>query len=321
MQNPNIAPTPADIEAARAVVTASLAPTPLLHAADLGADLAGDLYLKCELLQPTGSFKLRGALNWMANASDTELARGLVTVSAGNHATGLAWAARQKNVPVTVVMPADASPMKTATARALGAEVELIGSIADAWERAAELEADGLTMVPPYDDPRIIAGAGTLGLEIIDQCPSAPDVVVCCVGGGGMLSGVGLAIRQAYPSARIVGVEPEGAATLTRSWAAGGPVTLETTTTIAASLAANRAGRWTHEISRQVVDEIVTLSEDEIIAGTKATLTRGRLFAEPGGAIAVAALLHGHVALDENETAVAIVSGGNMDLPLLKGIL
>lgn len=321
MQDANVAPTPADIEAARAVVGAHLAPSPLLHAPDLGADLDGSLYLKCELLQPTGSFKLRGALNWMANATDAELARGLVSVSAGNHATGLAWAARQQNVPVTVVMPANASPMKTEAARALGATVELIGSIADAWARAAELEADGLTMVPPYDDPRIIAGAGTVGLEILDQCPAKPDVVVCCVGGGGMLSGVGLAIRHACPDARIVGVEPAGAATLTRSWAAGEPVTLETTDTIAASLAANRAGRWTHEISRQVVDEIVTLSEDEIIAGTLATLTRGRLFAEPGGAIAVAALLHGRVPLAENETAVAVVSGGNMDLPLLKGML
>lgn len=321
MQNPEQAPAHADIEAARSVVGARLTPTPLLYGHDLGAELAGDLYLKCELLQPTGSFKPRGALNWMANASDRERAAGLVTVSAGNHATGLAWAAQSENLPLTVVMPADASPMKTAAARSLGATVELIGDIADAWARAGELQAGGLTLVPPYDDPRIIAGAGTAGLEILDQCPAVPDTVVCCVGGGGLISGVGLAIKQAHPHTRVIGIEPAGAPTLAQSWAAGEPVTLESTRTIAASLGANRAGRWTHAVSRQVVDELIQLDEDEIVEGTKATLTRGRLYAEPGGAIAVAALLHGHIEIAPGETVVAIVSGGNMDLPLLQDML
>ncbi len=321
MQSGDTAPTYADIEAARAVVAGRLPPAPLLTASELGADLAGDLYLKCELLQVTGSFKPRGALNWVANATRDELAAGLVTVSAGNHAMGLAWAARARGVPVTVIMPANASPMKVAAARGYGATVELLGGINDAWARAYALAEAGLTLVPPYDEPRIIAGQGTVGLEILDQCPIVPDVVVCCVGGGGLVSGLGLALKQAHPEIRLVGVEPAGAPTLARSWAAGEPVTLESTDTVAASLAANRAGRWTHEISRGVVDELVALHEDDIIQGTRATLTRARLYAEPGGAIAIAALLSGRVPLAEGQTAVAIVTGGNMDLSLLKSLI
>jgi threonine dehydratase len=321
MQRSDTAPTYTNVEAARTVVAAQLTPTPLLPAFDLGADLAGDLYLKCELLQPTGSFKPRGALNWMANATADELAAGLATVSAGNHATALAWAARAKGVPVTVVMPEAASPMKVNAARALGATVELIGGINDAWARAYELADQGLTLVPPYDEPRIIAGAGTVGLEILEQCPAVPDVVVCSVGGGGLISGVGLALKHAHPGTRVIGVEPAGAPTLAQSWKAGAPVTLESTETIAASLGANRAGRWTHEVSRAVVDELIALDENDIIAGTLATLTRGRLYAEPGGAIAVAALLAGRVPVAQGETAVAIVTGGNMDLSLLQSML
>ncbi len=321
MQRSDTAPTYTNVEAARTVVAAQLTPTPLLPAFDLGADLAGDLYLKCDLLQPTGSFKPRGALNWMANATADELAAGLATVSAGNHATALAWAARAKGVPVTVVMPEAASPMKVNAARALGATVELIGGINDAWARAYELADQGLTLVPPYDEPRIIAGAGTVGLEILEQCPAVPDVVVCSVGGGGLISGVGLALKHAHPGTRVIGVEPAGAPTLAQSWKAGAPVTLESTETIAASLGANRAGRWTHEVSLAVVDEIIALDENDIIAGTLATLTRGRLYAEPGGAIAVAALLAGRVPVAQGETAVAIVTGGNMDLSLLQRML
>lgn len=315
------APTHADVAAARGVVAARLAPTPLIAAHGLAHRIAGDLWLKCESFQPTGSFKPRGALNWLARASADECAAGLVTVSAGNHATALAWAARAKKLPVTVVMPANASRLKTEAARALGATVELIGGIDDAWGRAHELAADGLTLVPPYDDPRIIAGAGTVGLEILEQSPVVPDVVACCVGGGGLISGLGLALKQAHPDLRLVGVEPTNAPTLTRSWAAGGPVTLESTDTVAAALGANRAGRWTHAVSRAVVDELVTLDEDEIVGGTLATLMEGRLYAEPGGAIAVAALLAGKIPVAEHETAVAVVTGANMDRSLLQRML
>lgn len=321
MQSANQAPTYADIEAAGTIVAERLMPTPMLEATELGTDLAGALYLKCESLQITGSFKPRGALNWIANATDDELAAGLVTVSAGNHATGLAWAASARDVPVTVVMPADASPLKAQAARNYGATVELIGDINDAWAHAYELAESGLTLVPPYDEPRIIAGQGTVGLELLHQCPVIPDVVVCSVGGGGLISGLGLALKHAHPQIRLVGVEPAGAPTLRASWDAGEPVTLNAPTTIAASLGANRAGRWTHEISQQVVDDLITIDDDAIVEGTRATLTRGRLYAEPGGAIAVAALLAGRVPLERGQTAVAIVTGGNMDLPLLQKLL
>ncbi|HLQ86596.1 MAG TPA: pyridoxal-phosphate dependent enzyme [Salinisphaeraceae bacterium] len=321
MQAPDRTPVYADIEAAGAIIAAQLAPTPLLPATELGASLAGSLYLKCESLQVTGSFKPRGALNWIANATAEELAAGLVTVSAGNHATGLAWAARARQVPVTVIMPADASPLKAQAARDYGAEVRLIGDINGAWAAAYELAESGLTLVPPYDEPRIIAGQGSIGLELLQQCPRVPDVVVCPVGGGGLISGLGLALKQAQPQLRLVGVEPAGAPTLRASWDAGEPVTLQAPHSIAASLGANRAGIWTHALSQQVVDELITLDEATIIDGTRATMTRGRLYAEPGGAIAVAALLAGRVSLAAGETAVAIVSGGNMDLALLQQML
>lgn len=321
MQSSDKEPTYSDIEAAGHVVASHLPPTPLLAAAELGSALAGDIYLKCESLQRTGSFKPRGALNWIANATSDELAAGLVTVSAGNHAIGLSWAARAHDIPVSVVMPADASPLKAQTARAYGASVELVGDINDAWARADELTASGLTMVPPYDEPRIIAGQGTVGLELLEQCPAVPDVVVCPVGGGGLISGLGIAIKHVYPNIRLVGVEPAGAPTLKTSWDVGEPSTLDSPKSIAASLCANRAGRWTHQVSLQVVDELITLDDDDIISGTRATLTNARLYVEPGGAIAVAALLAKQVPLSGGETVVAIVTGGNMDLSLLQTLL
>ena len=307
-----------DILRARDTIGDSLARTPLVRSSDLEDRLGRTVWLKCELLQMTGSFKPRGALNWIRNASKEQLERGLIAVSAGNHAKGLAWAARAVGAPLTVVMPANASPAKAEATQRYGAEVILHGDINEAWARAHELrERQGLTLVHPYDDPTIIAGQGTIALEILEQGP-APDVLICPVGGGGLISGIGIVMKHRSPRTRIIGVEPEGAPTMRHAWERGGPEQLPSAKTVAASLGANIAGEHTYEITRRVVDEFVTCTEEEIRIGTLATMTEGKLYAEPGGAIPIAALLAGRISLAENETVAVVISGGNFDLELLK---
>lgn len=310
------------VEAARREIAAFLEPSPCLRSAPLEAALGRPLRLKCELFQPTGSFKPRGVLNWLANATDDELTGGLVAVSAGNHGMALAWAAGARDVPVTVVMPENASAYKADACRAFGAEVVLHGDIHAAWARARELVVErGATLVPPYDEPRIIAGQGGVGLELLEQVPE-PDAVLCPVGGGGLISGIGVALKARRPSVRVIGIEPAGAATLGAAWAAGGPVDLTDIDTIAASLGANRAGEHTYAISREVVDELVTVTDDSIVTAARLLITEGKLYAEPGAALGVAALLDGTVTLpDDDATAVAIITGGNLDRPLLDRLL
>ncbi|MCW8128345.1 threonine/serine dehydratase [Microbulbifer halophilus] len=310
---PHGSPTAADIAAARKNIAAALEPTPCLRSRPLEERLGRPLWLKCELLQRTGSFKPRGVLNWLAGAAPDELARGLITVSAGNHGMALAWAGGERRIPVTVVMPEGASAYKVEACRDYGAEVLLHDDIHAAWAHARQRAQDtGATLVPPYDHPRIIAGQGTVGLELLDQLPGL-DTVICPVGGGGLISGIGLALKAAKPQLRLIGVEPAGAATLKSAWDAGGPVDLEKPATLATSLGANRAGECTYPISRQVVDELVALEEDAIAAGTELLLGSGKLYAEPGGAIAVAAIASDTVILGEDEYVAAVVSGGNME--------
>lgn len=311
----------AEIRAARKTIAGFLEPTPCLRSRPLEEHLGHPLWLKCELFQQTGSFKPRGVLNWLAHAADTQLERGLVTVSAGNHGMALAWACGERGIPATVVMPEGASPFKVEACRGYGAEVILHGGIRATWAHANELVRQrGATLVPPYDDPHIIAGQGTVGLELLEQLPEL-DTLICPVGGGGLISGIGLAIKRARPEVRIVGVEPAGAATLKVAWDAGGPVELEKVETLAASLGANRAGEHTYAASRQVVDELITLDEDAIAAGAELLITRGKLYAEPGGAIAVAALASGAIFIAEDDCAVAVVSGGNMETGELMKLL
>ncbi|WP_308367596.1 MULTISPECIES: threonine/serine dehydratase [unclassified Microbulbifer] len=303
----------AEIEAARKAIDGLLESTPCLRSRPLEEQLGRPLWLKCELFQQTGSFKPRGVLNWLASAADTRLERGLVTVSAGNHGMALAWACGERGIPATVVMPEGASPFKVEACRGYGAEVILYGDIRATWAHAKELVRErGATLVPPYDDPYIIAGQGTVGLELLEQLPEL-DTLICPVGGGGLISGIGIAIKHARPEVRIVGVEPAGAATLKTAWDAGGPVELEKVQTLAASLGANRAGEHTYAASRRVVDELVALDEDAIAAGAELLITRGKLYAEPGGAIAVAAVAAGAVSLDKGSCVAAVVSGGNME--------
>ncbi|MDX1635029.1 MAG: threonine/serine dehydratase [Marinobacter sp.] len=296
-------------------ISDQLGETPLLRVPDLEASLGQPLWLKCENLQRTGSFKARGALNWLLTARDRELEPGLVTVSAGNHAIALAWAASQRSVPLTVVMPEGSSALKIERTRALGAEVVIHGAIGEAVAHCHRLrERHGFTLVHPYNDPRIMAGQGTVGLELVRQ---QPDIrrILCPIGGGGLISGVGLAIKARRPDIELIGVEPAGAATMANAWAhEDHTASLEKVVTWASSLAPAVVGDWTYAASRQVVDRLVTVSEDGIREATRRLLTEARLYVEPGAAVGLAALLEGQVALDPELPTALLITGGNLDL-------
>jgi len=308
----------ADVQAAQKVISGVLHRTPTVTSGQLSRRIGADIFLKAELFQKTGSFKARGVVNRLHHLTALERERGLITVSSGNHAQALAWAAGEAGIAATVFMPASASPVKVEASTEYGAKVVLHETVHEALAKADAVVAnEGLVMIHPFDDPRIIAGAGTLGLEIAEDVEGV-DVVVCPVGGGGLLSGVAVAIRGLYPKARIIGVEPEGAAVMTQALAAGSLVRLETTNTVADGLAPPTAGVLTLEIAQLLVDEVVTMPDEEILEGMRALMRYAKLFAEPSGGAAFGALLSGRVAVRRGERVVAIVSGGNLDLERLR---
>jgi threonine dehydratase len=314
-------PTLEQISSARERISHHLHVTPVTQATLLGDEVGVALSLKCENLQKTGSFKARGALNKVSRLDRASRERGVVTVSAGNHAQALAWAARVEGVRATVVMPVIASAAKAAASAGYGAEVIRYGTAFDAFERAQALAAErGLVFVHPFDDQEIIAGAGTTGLEILEQAPDVGTVVVP-IGGGGLIAGVATAIKQSRPEVHVYGVEPHGAAGMRASLDSGHAVRLQAVNTIADGLAAPMAGTLTYEVVRRYVDDVVLVSDEEITVALRALLTRTKLLAEPAGAAAVAAVLGRKVPMREGERVVAVVSGGNVDLPKLKELL
>lgn len=313
--------SPDDIRRARGVIAGRVHRTPLLSSAHLGGRTRTRLFLKAENLQKTGSFKPRGVLNKLHHLTPAEKRRGLITISAGNHAQALAYGAAAEGLRCVVVMPAGASVTKIAASRAYGAEVIVGGTMHEAFEKVYELrDARGLTLVHPFDDPLIIAGQGTVGLEVLDDLPEV-DVVLVPIGGGGLISGVAAAIKGARPSARVIGVEPEGAPTLTEALRAGTPVRLASVATIADGLTAPMAGEHTLAHVRALVDDVVLVSEDDLARGVGAVLQFAKLLAEPAGAAGVAALLSGRVAVPPEARVVAVLSGGNVDLPRLRDLL
>ncbi len=282
--------------------------TPLLTVDDPATGAA--LFLKCENLQVTGSFKLRGAYNMLAQLPLAARGAGVIAYSSGNHGQAVAYSARRLNIPAIIVMPETASRVKVEGARRYGAEVIFAGTTSQERQLRAEAEAakSGRAIVPPFDHRSIIAGAGTIGLEILEQ---QPDVAVIYVpmGGGGQISGVAAAVKQVRPGVRVVGVEPAGAARMTASRAAGQPVTLPRTASIADGLLTLRPGDLTFLHAQAYVDEVVTVEEGEIAGAVRWLFETAKLVAEPSGAASVAAALRGGGAASG---AVAIVSGGNV---------
>ena len=307
------APNLADIRAAHARIAPRIHRTPLLSSTRLGARVGVTLFHKCESLQKTGSFKVRGALNNVSQLDDAARRRGVITVSAGNHAQALAWAARDAGVRCTVVMPTTASRMKVEASRGYGAEVVLHGASgieAFAHAHALAKERD-LAFVHPFDDPAVIAGQGTVGLEILEQLEGVDDVVVP-IGGGGLIAGIATAIKESRPEVRVYGVEPTGAAVMRKSLDEGRPVRLESMKTIADGLAAPMAGDVTYPIVKHYVDDVVLVTDEEIMMAMREILFSAKLLAEGGGAAATAAVLSGKLELG-GRRVVAVMSGGNVD--------
>jgi threonine dehydratase len=297
---------------ARASIRPHLHRTPLVKSESLSRLTGWDLRLKLENLQKTGSFKPRGALHHIASQSEATRRRGVITISAGNHAQGVAYAAAVLGIPATVVMPAQASRTKAEAARGYGAEVILHGDVAAAFQKVRDLERErGLHFVHPFDDPHVIAGQATLGMEIVEDFPQA-DLVVAGIGGGGLVSGVSWAVKELRPLARVVGVEPEGADSMFRSRQQGSAARLEKTDTIADGLAAPFAGEMNFRFVQRYVDDLVRVSDAEILAAMKLLLERCKTVAEPAGAAALAAVLSGKVSLPAGSGVCCIVSGGNV---------
>ena len=310
-----------DFTAARARIADRVHYTPLERSTLLGRRIGADLYLKCENLQKTGSFKARGALNKLMQLDATSRSRGVITVSAGNHAQALAWAAAEIGIPSTVVMPENASKIKAEATAAYGAEVILHGTIHDLFDKARALERErGLAFIHPFDDPQIIAGAGSAGLEILEQCPDV-STIVAPIGGGGHIAGVAGAAKAVNPRVRIFGVEPEGASTMRQSLDAGHAVHTDSVQTIADGLAAPMAGELTYEFVKECVEDVLLVSDYEIVEAMGLMLSRTKLLAEPAGAAATAALLAGRIPLTTGDVVVTVVSGGNISLGTLAGLL
>lgn len=311
----------ADIETTRSLLAAHLRRTPLVTSQQLGDVCNVQLRFKAELLQKTGSFKPRGMLNSLQHLGDDEKMRGVVTMSAGNAAQALAFAAARLGIAATVVMPAQASRSKAAATGGYGARVLLHGGMHDLLPKVQQLQSDeGLTFVHPFDDLHLIAGHGTLGLELLEDGPP-PDLVIVPVGGGGLISGVAAAIKQRHPATRVVGVEPEGAAAMTRSLAAGRPERIEDVQTLADGLAAPFAGEHTLRHVQAFVDELVLVSDEEIAASLRLILERCKLLAEPAAAAGFAALLHDKIDVAAGANVICVLSGGNVDRSLLRELL
>jgi threonine dehydratase len=310
-----------DLRAAAAVLRGVAVRTPLLPADALvpGADR---LWVKPEMLQRGGAFKLRGAYVFLAGLAPEVRARGVVAPSSGNHAQAVALAARLFGVPATVVMPTTVTPAKRAGAARLGATVELAGTTtADRMARAEEIvAATGGVLVPPYDHATIVAGQGTAGLEIVEELPSVRLVLVP-VGGGGLSAGVAAAVKLLSPATRVVGVEPATAPKLTRARAAGAPVFLGATSGLADGLLAVQVGTVPFAHHQAYVDDVVTVDDAALPRAMRALLDRLKLVAEPSGAITVAALLEGLVAPAADGDTVAVLSGGNIEWDGLREIL
>jgi threonine dehydratase len=310
VQRQQVLVTSSDIEAAARTLRGIAVRTPLLPASFLGENV----WLKPEMLQRGGAFKLRGAYNFLSRMDPKARARGVVAPSSGNHAQAVALAARLLGAPAIVVMPTTVTQAKRGGAERLGARIELAGTTtADRMKRAMEIvNAEGATLVPPYDDLQIIAGQGTVGLEIVQDLPDVATVLVP-VGGGGLSAGVAAAVKLHRPQARVIGVEPAGAPKLSRARQAGQPVKLDRTDSIADGLLAVEIGQLTFAHHQQYMDDVVLVDDAAMRRAMRALLDRAKLVAEPSGAITAAAVMERIVPLSGDGPTVVVLSGGNIE--------
>jgi threonine dehydratase len=314
--------TLADITTARERIASSVYKSPCARSEMLSRMTGQSVFLKLENLQMTGSFKERGALNKIATLSAAEAKHGVVAASAGNHAQGVAYHATRRGIRAVIVMPLTTPLVKVQATRGFGAEVVLHGANYDeACEEATRLcAAEGMTFIHPFDDPLVMAGQGTIGLELLEQVEGLEAVVVP-IGGGGLIGGIACALKESRPGVRVVGVQTMKLPSMRDAIAAGHPVTLAPGMTIADGIAVRRAGDVTFPMVEKYVDEIVTVDEDEIASAILTLLEREKTLAEGAGATALAALLQQRTSLPKNAKTAVLVCGGNIDVTLLSRII
>jgi threonine dehydratase len=305
-----------DVRSARAVIQPYVHRTPMFTSATLSRMSGASVFLKAENLQKTGSFKARGGTNAVLSLSPEQKARGVIVVSAGNHGAGVAYGARIAGVPATVVMPETAMHSKIAAVEAYGAEARLVDPMRLMESMEEIRQEQGQTFIHPFDNPLVIAGQGTVGLETIEDVPDV-DLVVVPVGGGGLLSGIAAYIKQVSPAVKIVGVEPATSNVVSQSLAAGHPLAIDHFHSIADGLNAPWSGAVSLKLIQDYVHDVVMVDDDAISAALAIVLERTKLLVEPAGAAAVAALLQGAVPEARGRRVVAILSGGNVDLSRL----
>ena len=309
------------IKEAAETIKGSVKRTQIIECPTMEKLTGNKVFFKLENLQKTGSFKVRGALNKIMHLTEEEKARGVIASSAGNHAQGVALGATNLGIKSTIVMPGTAPLSKVMATRGYGAEVVQVGTVYDdAYKKACEIQAEtGATFLHPFDDPYVIAGQGTIGIEIIEDLEDV-DMVIVPIGGGGIASGIAKAVKSLKPSVKMVGVEAENAASMLEAVKQGCPCTIKTTPTIADGIAVARAGQLTCEMIRDYVDEIVTVSEDDIARAILFLMEKGKVVAEGAGATPVAALLAGKIK-EQGQNICCVISGGNSDINMIERII
>jgi threonine dehydratase len=315
-------PTLDDIRAARERIRGRVVLTPCTPSEAFGEMFGGKAFFKFENLQRTGSFKERGALNSMLTMTDDERRAGVIAASAGNHAQGVAFHARRLGIPATIVMPERTPLIKVSNTARYGARVVLHGSVYDeAMAEAMRIqEAEGQTLIHPFDMEPVIAGQGTIGLELLEQCPEM-DVVIVPLGGGGLIAGIALAIKEIRPEVRVVGVESSALPAALRAREAGELVTIPPADTIADGIAVRRIGERSFALIERYVDELVAVDEEEIASAVLLLLEREKTVAEPAAAASVAAAVYGQVGGLVGKNVVMLLSGGNVDVTLISRII
>ncbi|WP_296647272.1 threonine ammonia-lyase [Romboutsia sp. 13368] len=305
-----------DIKNARETIKDIVKKTDILESAKLSSMTGANVFYKCENLQKTGSFKLRGACNKIANLTDKEKSNGVIASSAGNHAQGVALGAKMTGIKATIVMPATAPLAKVTATKGYGAEVVLNGLVYDdAYAKAVELQKEtGATFLHPFDDEYVIAGQGTIGLEILEQLNGNVDTILCPIGGGGIIAGIAVAAKGINPNIKIVGVQTANIPSMHESMKNGEVTTAFKGTTIADGIAVKTPGNLTFDIIKELVDEIIVIEEDEIAQGMLFLMENQKVVAEGSGAVSTAALLSRKYVPQKGENVVCIISGGNVDV-------
>lgn len=312
-----------DIQKAQETIKDIVKKTDILESTKLSSMTGANIYYKCENLQKTGSFKVRGACNKIANLTEKEKASGVIASSAGNHAQGVALGAKMNNIEATIVMPATAPLAKVTATKSYGANVVLEGLVYDdAYAKAVELQKEtGATFLHPFNDEYVIAGQGTIGLEIFEQMNNKVDTILCPIGGGGIIAGVAVAAKALNPNVKIIGVQTANIPSMHESMKAGKVTTAFKSTSVADGISVKTVGELTFSIVKDLVDEVVLVEEDEIAEGLLFLMENQKVVAEGSGAVTTAALLSGKYKPKAGENVVCIISGGNIDVNTLNKII